>query len=705
MASSSSAWSSMGGVGGGGPAMSYSTTSNEEGADNFSRYSKFLVKNSNGVDGMGGKSNPSETEREPIVWVDTLGDETCSEYQFESSPPSSSPTTSPPPPPPFSILSWNILAQSLYESQYQRRRIQKVALAQLQPQLPPSLSTSSSHPHPWPKRVKRIIEILIHSNSDIICLQECELLTFKNDLIPALSKVGYDGIAQEDDRGPDIMPTFIKEATKHRDARNHIAATFWKRNKFEPVGEASVRTRSLTTVLRLKKQVGSNVDNTGEKDDVTTTSSSSNCTPTPTVAVVNVHLEGHPRRFSERTHQLQHAMMDLAKRIEHEKKEEAKEDNDDDDDDDIATAKTRTKTTTHIGKLNALVLAGDFNCELQSSACSTYLRMGRLGRQAGLGGIHGEDSLVLPPSLLETTEATEVIAPIMEWGRALPEDKVADVGAHPFRRNGMTSAYPPWLGKDDARSHFTFCSELSKRPVPGLDQLWFSSMTLERKGLRRMFVDDAGLWERYFYDDSEVEKRREEERRKVLASGLPSMECKYPSDHLPIGAIFDWKSDGCDHEEEAAGNDASAASNGEVRGLNIVDSDGNNIQDDALQEQKKKATKKQSFETPHEELDYLLHSCPYDSEEQQSDVQFILSPLDPPLSVTSKDRPTPDQMEQLEVRRIKKAKLLTNASLGVRPWLKQFWKVSKQVGKWDRQRQIQIEREIEKARQVDDGEC
>jgi len=82
----------------------------------------------------------------------------------------------------------------------------------------------------------------------------------------------------------------------------------------------------------------------------------------PMVAVVNVHLEGHPRRFSERTHQLQHAISDLAKRIEHERK----------------NGEQSTASEHEIGKLNALVLAGDFNCELQSSACSTYLCMRRL---------------------------------------------------------------------------------------------------------------------------------------------------------------------------------------------------------------------------------------------------------------------------------------------------------------------------------------
>ncbi|KAL9181846.1 hypothetical protein ACHAXT_012189 [Thalassiosira profunda] len=647
-------------------AASYSTSTD---ADNFSRYSKFLVKNSNGVDGMGGQSTDGGgSKKEQIKWVDTLGEESYLGYQSAGIDHSSA---SPGAPRPFSILSWNVLAQSLYESQYQRRRIQQVALSTStqEPQLPPSLSTSSPHPHPWPKRMKRMIEILSHANSDVVCLQECELISFKEDLAPALSKLGYDGIAQEDDR-PDV-PVGTHEATKHKYPRNHIVATFWKRDKVEPVGEASVRTRSLTTVLRLKA--------TGA---------------TPTVAVVNVHLEGHPRRFAERTHQLQHSMSDIAKRIEREKEEL------------LQSEEGLSDPSGHIGKLNALVIAGDFNCELQSSACSAYLRMGRLGRQAGLGGVHGEDSLALPPTLLGTTEATEVIHPVLEWGRALPEEELSNVDPHPFRRNGMTSAYPAWLGRDDARSHFTFCSELSKRPVPGLDQLWFSSMTLERIGLRRMFVDDIGLWERYFYDASEVEKRREHERRKVLLSGLPSTNCNYPSDHLPIGAIFDWKWDKCGDScllgdnEDASQPSSNCIDGRALRGLNIIDSEGNDAQDDALQDQllQQKKEEHKSFENPHDELAHLLRSCPYDSEQQESDVRYILSPLDPPIPLAPKVRvkPTPEQLEQIEARRVRKAEVLTTASLGVRPWLKRLWKASKKAGKWDRQKLIQEARLAEK---------
>ena len=189
MVSSTSSWSPM----------SYSsTTKNDECAlpsdtrDNFSRYSKFLVKN-------------------------------------------------------FNII---------YEGQYQRRRIQQVALSPTHQQphhMPPSLSTTSSpHPHPWPKLLKRIVEILSHANPDVICLQECELQSFKYDLAPALSKFGYDGISQEDDRPKEDMPTSIKAESKHRDARNPIVATFWKRDKFECIGTRNWQAQCVSVGRRLQ---------------------------------------------------------------------------------------------------------------------------------------------------------------------------------------------------------------------------------------------------------------------------------------------------------------------------------------------------------------------------------------------------------------------------------------------------------------------
>ena len=357
-----------------------------------------------------------------------------------------------------------------------------------------------------------------------------------------------------------------------------------------------------------------------------------------------------------------------------------------------------------LSKVNALILAGDFNCELQSSACSTYLRMGRLGRQAGLGGIHGEDALVMPPSLLETSEAAEILHPIIEWGRALPEDKVGDISPHPFRRNGMASAYPMWLGKEDATQHFTYCGENNRRPVPGLDQIWYSSMTIERVGLKRMFVDSSGEW-RCISDENVLSQLRDCERRKVLSTGLPSPDCQYPSDHLPIGAVFDWKLN--DAKEEGEDDSSSAAAKQQhhddgkdiLRILQIVDEEGNNVEEALPQDQPTALEEQQSFETPHHELAFLMTNCPFDSMEQLSDVNFLLQPLNPPIDLTTRARPTPGQLEQLDAKREKKAELLKSASLGVRPWLKKIWKVEKLVGKWKRH-QLFLSRKREESQEM-----
>jgi len=664
------------------------------------------------VDGMGGKThlyhqNTNDYKEELLPWVDTLGDETQTPPAYRLDHPSiflgeqATASTSSPSSlrrnQPFSILSWNILAQSLYESHHRSKRIQHIALSsssynnsQQQQLLNPPPPPLTPPPHPWSKRFHQIIQALTHSNADIICLQECELQSFTDDLAPTLSNLGYEGIAQEDTRSEKPAP--LKEASKHRDPRNHICATFWKREKFELLvkeGEGggggvdvSVRTRSLTTVLRVKKNYCYHEEE--DKEDIIRSSSEKDLdekktnTTMPTVAIVNCHLEGHPKRFLERTLQLQHALSDLSKMMiaqqqqqqrQHSTRREEKPllSNDESSDDESSSSSS---------KLNALILAGDFNCELQSSACSTYLRMGRLGRQAGLGGIHGEDALVIPQSLLESSEAAEILHPIIEWGRALPEEKVGDIAPHPFRRNGMSSAYPMWLGKEDAREHFTYCAETNRRPVPGLDQIWYSSMTIERVGLKRMFVDSGERW-RCISDENVLSQLRDHERRKVLETGLPSPDGNYPSDHLPIGAVFDWKLD--------VNSEENSSSSLDIRRLQIVDEEGNNVEDAIPQDEPTALIgEQQSFETPNHELAFLVKNCPFDTPEQKSDVDFLLQPINPPLDLATRTAPTPEQLEQLNAKREKKAELLKSSSLGVRPWLKKIWKVEKQVGKWKR---------------------
>ena len=260
---------------------------------------------------------------------------------------------------------------------------------------------------------------------------------------------------------------------------------------------------------------------------------------------------------------------------------------------------------------------------------------------------------------------------------------MGDIAPHPFRRNGMASAYPAWLGKDDATQHFTYCGETNKRPVPGLDQIWYSSMTIERVGLKRMFVD-SGEW-RCISDENVLSQLRDHERRKVLATGLPSPDGKYPSDHLPIGAVFDWKVDDIDIKENSVEKHGDGDIRQDARRLQIVDEEGNNVEEATAQDESTALIEEhQSFSTPNDELTFLMKNCPFDTSEQRSDVEFLLEPINPPLDLTTRTAPTQEQLVQLNAKREKKSELLKHSSLGVRPWLKRIWKAEKQVGKWKR---------------------
>ena len=186
---------------------------------------------------------------------------------------------------------------------------------------------------------------------------------------------------------------------------------------------------------------------------------------------------------------------------------------------------------------------------------------------------------------------------------------------HPFRRNGMTSAYPNWLGKDDATQHFTYCGE-NRRPVPGLDQIWYSSMTIERVGLKRMFADVGREW-RCISDENILAQLRDNEKRKVLSTGLPTPDGKYPSDHLPIGAVFDWKMNRAE-----ASDGVNGSTDDGIRRLQIVDEEGNNVEDAIPQDDPTELEAQESFDTPIQELEFLIQRCPFDSKKQRSDVQF-----------------------------------------------------------------------------------
>eukprot|EP00750_Incisomonas_marina_P011811 INCI16422.13.p1 GENE.INCI16422.13~~INCI16422.13.p1 ORF type:complete len:454 (-),score=57.30 INCI16422.13:4074-5435(-) len=212
-------------------------------------------------------------------------------------------------------------------------------------------------------------------------------------------------------------------------------ATFWKQSK---LSEKARHSRSRTLMTLLTDSAGRNI------------------------AICNVHLEGHPMKSAARVKQLQNTLRDLSLKHNHQ----------------------------------ALVVAGDFNCQMQSSACGAYLSFGSCP------------------------------AGVLEWGRPVPT-AVTKVPPHTYT---LSAAYAlrnegssPGNGIETEwgnTRYFTYCQHAG-RPVAGLDQLWFSSNTLKLVAERALFSSD-------------------EQRLAILKAGLPS-PANF-SDHIPIGAVLRWAS-------------------------------------------------------------------------------------------------------------------------------------------------------------------
>jgi mRNA deadenylase 3'-5' endonuclease subunit Ccr4 len=211
-------------------------------------------------------------------------------------------------------------------------------------------------------------------------------------------------------------------------------ATFWARDAFELV-DAVHRSRTMGVVLR--------------------------GTSGHSVAMLNVHLEGNPKAPVARLRQLQKTLRDLEGKASH----------------------------------HGVVVAGDFNCLLGSSACSAFLAFG------------------------------SVEPGVPEWGRPCPPE-VVKVPPHAYMlaaAGGFRSAYDPscaagMTGVWSFGDEFTFCASPGG-PVDGLDQIWATPTSLALVARRRLF-------------------RSDEHRTGILEGGLPS--ASEPSDHIPIGAVYRW---------------------------------------------------------------------------------------------------------------------------------------------------------------------
>ena len=568
---------------------------------------------------------------------------------------------------PFSIVSWNILSQKLYDI----NTVQKYATS----------NANFKYRFSWEQRLDWIIQTLVETNPDIICLQEVQLEQFKTDLLPRMQQYGYDGAVQGGGEGVQEI-----KRRKGKGDRAHVVATFWNSARFQPIHDHLARGRTLTSVLQQKTS--------GSTDDEFSNDG-------PSLAVINCHLEGHPNQYAARISQIQHAMEDLAKRClpdggsngdSGKKKNKNAKDN-------------YTPKYQHVGPLNmnALLIAGDMNCELQSSACSTYLQIGRVGTKGGLGGVHGTSAMIVPPFLLQSDEAANCLHPILEWGKPIPNEELVKVKPHPFRHNSLLSAYPPSLGEVDPTQHFTYCAN-PNRPVAGLDQIWYSGHGLTRIGLKQMFVDgimDGSVGRNGLAgDDFNNADSQELHRESILRTGLPSLY--HPSDHLPIGAIMDWNS--CENinannecqlnfDDDNDGYDTvSESSNCQTRNnkvsprIQCADAGVRQLIVTNDHEPAPHTVKTKSPIMAYAELDMLLVTCPYDTETQRIEVEDIVDNK-PDLPSQPNQKPSTEQLRKLSEMRERKKVLLMTASDPVRKVIQRILKLKKQVAAYEEEEQ------------------
>lgn len=199
-----------------------------------------------------------------------------------------------------------------------------------------------------------------------------------------------------------------------------------------------------------------------------------------------------------------------------------------------------TKFTHH-----DVIVCGDFNCILNESACSTYLQKG----------------------------SCEEDEDIYEWGR-LVNAQVSSIPSHTYN---FKSAYPIEILNERPLDYVTFVSS-PHRFVSGLDQIWYHVLngSVSVKAIKHPFLSA-------------------EQRKNILESGLPSIY--HPSDHLPIGCIFEWRY------------------NANPKNLRLKPSTDRLVDDMSETELRRAALK-------------LLDSFSFDSEEQKADFLYITSGIE-----------------------------------------------------------------------------
>ncbi len=364
-----------------------------------------------------------------------------------------------------SLLSWNILAQCYFNPS-----------KALPFQLSYGHVGTKSPLMNWEYRKKKILNNILQSNKDIICLQEVEFVAYEKDLLPFFSQHGFTGSMQT-----------IKN-------KNHPqgVATFWRPSIFLKVSEFS-RNRTLTTVLKDQQN--------------------------RLLAVVNCHLEGNPSKSGERTKQLCSTLLYLNKHFEH----HAVIISGDFNCQNGASTSSAYLSLGHVPILNASDNVTANHDDDKPPPNGIVLE--KLPEETNNLPVHilsakGNYCLVNDNQWIH---AKNIHVPFLEWNAPIDVRKLAKIVPHPYIQSQFKSVYPPvnynMLSQNiySLGEEFTFCTRPG-HAIDGLDQMWYTNSSLHLEKTRTLYSD--------------------EERAKILSEGLPN-EIN-PSDHIAIGATFSW---------------------------------------------------------------------------------------------------------------------------------------------------------------------
>jgi len=471
----------------------------------------------------------------------------------------------------ISIVSWNVLAQFLLD---QSRKTHYSYVAD---------DTCLS----WNFRLDLIIEILSKTEADVICLQEIQCSLFINSLMPRMKALGYVGVMQDKfcssrKRGNSYSGNKSqkkKQKKKKRQKQNsdYGVATFWKKanhndNKWEmKLQYVSHRSRTMITILRYEYKNEPHC----HRD----------------IAILNCHLEGDPKQSLTRVRQLHSSISRIQK-----------------------WQNDRKKTVDDV------IICGDFNCEIFSSACTTYLQNGSL--------------------FLEDNTTPR---PIQEWGYPVvlfdDYDRNVNIDEKETKHDlddkhyllsmkklkklahslDLSSAYDiskaaratPTPQQKDSENYYPYITYASQPGYSchGIDHIWYSTNTMNVTGL---FPTYSCLTCTTANDDTFIE---EEKRKVLLKLGAPNPYL--PSDHLPIGVVLNWSA----HELEQ--NEMKKAIPYDL----CTTKDSTNLSKTTLQQNKKEQSlsPKEHYKNLVRQVMELTNKLRFDSEEQKTDWLSIIS--------------------------------------------------------------------------------